>query len=66
MRSLLLLPGHPESSVSLAVAENPDNAAGLNQEPSIHHSGLDALDRRNSDYPIESRRIGRDTIMSSA
>jgi hypothetical protein len=57
---------HPGSSLGLAAAENPDNAAGLNPEPSIYHSGFDALDCRNSNYPTESRCIGRDTIMSLA
>ena len=57
---------HPGSSVGLAAAENLDDAAGLKPEPSIYHSGLDALDCRDGDHSSESRRIGRDTIMNSS
>jgi hypothetical protein len=57
---------HLGSSVGLAAAENLDDAAGLKPEPSIYHSGLDALDCRDGDHSSESRRIGRDTIMNSS
>ena len=36
---------HPESSIGFAAAENLDDAAGLKPEPSISHSGVDALKR---------------------
>jgi hypothetical protein len=52
--------------LGFAAAKNLSGTAGLKPEPSIYHSGFDALDCRDCGHSFESRRIGRDASMNSA